>query len=83
MHTAHPLQNTQEYGILQFTLQSFQYVRQPQLLKKHVSFAVQILEAFEKWRNATISFVMSCPSVRPSAWNNSAPNGMIFMKFDI
>jgi len=32
---------------------------------------------------ATISFVMSvCPSGRPPAWN-SAPNGRIFMKFDI
>jgi hypothetical protein len=32
----------------------------------------------------TISFVMSvCPSVHPSAWNNSAPTGQIFMKFDI
>jgi hypothetical protein len=24
-----------------------------------------------------------CLSVRPSAWNNSAPTGRIFMKFDI
>jgi hypothetical protein len=29
------------------------------------------------WK-ATISFVLS---VRPSAWNNSAPTGLIFMKF--
>ena len=35
---------------------------------------------FTKLRKATISFVMS---VRPSAWNNSAPTGRIFMKFDI
>jgi hypothetical protein len=35
-------------------------------------------------RKATISFVMSvCPSVRLSAWNNSAATGRIFMKFDI
>jgi hypothetical protein len=33
-----------------------------------------------KLRKATISFVKS---VRPSAWNNSAPTGQIFMKFDI
>ena len=26
---------------------------------------------------------MSCPSVRPSAWNNLVPAGQIFMKFDI
>ena len=25
---------------------------------------------------------LSCSSVRPSAWNNSAPTGQIFMKFD-
>ena len=28
-------------------------------------------------------FVSSCPSVHLSAWNNSAPTGRIFMKFDI
>ena len=28
------------------------------------------------------SCVSPCPSVRPSAWNNSAPTGLIFMKFD-
>jgi hypothetical protein len=31
-------------------------------------------------RKATISFVMS---VSPSAWNNSAPTGWFFLKFDI
>jgi len=31
-------------------------------------------------RKATISFVML---VRPSAWNNSAPTGQSFKKFDI
>ena len=46
------------------------------------------LGAFVKLRNATIRFVMSvCPPVRPSAppsaWNNSALTGLIFMKFDI
>jgi hypothetical protein len=34
---------------------------------------------FAELQNATISFV----SVRPSAWNNSAPTGRIFMKFYI
>ena len=33
-----------------------------------------------KMRKAAISFVMS---VRPPTWNNSAPTGRIFMKFDI
>jgi hypothetical protein len=47
-----------------------------------------LLDAFTKLRNATISFVISfCPSVslsvRPSAWNNSAPTGQISMKIDI
>jgi len=42
------------------------------------------LGVFEKFRRATISFVMSnCPSVRPSTWNNSAPTGRIFTKFHI
>ena len=36
--------------------------------------------AIVKLREATISFVIS---VRPSAWNNSAPTGRIFMKFDL
>ena len=35
--------------------------------------------AFAKLRKAIISFM----SVRPSAWNNSAPTGQIFMKFGI
>ena len=42
------------------------------------------LEAYSKLRIWTIFFVTSvCPSVRPSAWNNSAPTERIFMKFDI
>jgi hypothetical protein len=36
--------------------------------------------ALAKLRKATISFVTS---VRLSAWNNLAPNGRIFMTFDI
>jgi len=39
-----------------------------------------LLRALAKLQIATISFVMS---VRPSAWNNSALTGRIFMKFDI
>ena len=38
------------------------------------------LGAFAKLRKSIISFVMS---VRPPAWNNSAPTGRISMKFDI
>jgi len=54
------------------------------------------LAVFAKLRKMTISFVVSaylsvelsvCPPVRPSvcmsAWNNAAPNGQIFVKFDI
>jgi hypothetical protein len=37
--------------------------------------------AFAKLRKAAVSFVMS--ACRPFAWNNSAPTGRIFMKFDI
>jgi len=45
---------------------------------------VSLLGAFEKLRKATISFVMFVRlSVCPSARNNSAPSGRIFMKFDI
>jgi hypothetical protein len=40
--------------------------------------------AFAKLRKATISFVRSVrPSVRLSAWINSAPKERIFIKFDI
>jgi hypothetical protein len=39
-----------------------------------------VLGPFEKFRKATISFVMS---VRPTASNNSAPNGRNVMKFYI
>jgi len=40
------------------------------------------LGAFEKLRKVTIRFIMCCyPSVRPSAWDNSAPTERIFMKF--
>jgi hypothetical protein len=38
------------------------------------------LGVFAKLRKVTISFVMS---FRLSAWNNSAPTGRIFVKFDI
>jgi hypothetical protein len=37
------------------------------------------LDTFAKLRLATVSFVMY---IRLSAWNNSAPTGQIFMKFD-
>jgi hypothetical protein len=46
------------------------------------------LGAFATLQKATVSFVMSPrlffrPSVRASAWTNSAPSGRIFMKFDV
>jgi len=39
-----------------------------------------LLDAFAKLRKISMSFVMF---VRPSAWNNSALTGWIFMKVDI
>ena len=60
-------------------LYKFQSQRKP-ILKKKAKF----LSAFAKLRITIIIFVKSaCLSVRPSAWNNSAPTGWIFMKFDI
>ena len=48
---------------------------------------VQDSGAFEKLRNATVSFVMNVlyvsVSVPSCAWDNPAPTGRIFMKFDI
>ena len=39
--------------------------------------------AFERFRKVTVSFLMSvCLSNRLTAWDNSAPNGRIFVKFD-
>jgi len=38
------------------------------------------LNAFKILHIATVSIIMS---VHPSAWNNCAPTGWIFMKFDI
>ena len=46
---------------------------------KHQSHKVSLVQ-FATFSKATISLVMS---VRLSARNNSAPNGRIFMKFDI
>jgi len=40
----------------------------------------EFLDAFEKLRKASISFIMS---VRLTAWSSSAPTRWIFMKFDI
>ena len=42
----------------------------------------RFLDAFTKLRKATISFV-TCLSVCPSAWNNSATAGRIFIEFYI
>ena len=43
-----------------------------------------LVGAFAELRKATVSFVMTVwPSVRPSAWNNSAPPWQIFMKLAI
>ena len=39
-----------------------------------------VLVAFAELRKAAVIYVMS---VRPSAWNNSARTGRIFVKFDV
>jgi len=41
---------------------------------------VEFLGVFTKLGKVTVSFIVS---FHPSAWNNSAPTGWIFMKFDI
>jgi hypothetical protein len=48
-------------------------------LGKSYDNRVYILGTIAELRKATSSFVMS---ICPSAWNNSAPNGRILMKFD-
>jgi len=49
----------------------------------HTNGKWEFLGAFAKLLKAAVSLVMSIfLSVRPSAWNNSVPNGWIFMKFD-
>ena len=42
----------------------------------------EFLGTFAKLRKATVSFVRTL-SVRPRAWNNSAPTGRTLMKFDV
>ena len=43
-----------------------------------------ILSAFAKFREATVSFLMSVRAcIRPSAWNNSVSTGQILSKFYI
>jgi len=44
------------------------------------SVVTRFLGTFEKLTKSTVSFITS---VRLSAWNNSAPTGGIFLKFDI
>jgi hypothetical protein len=45
---------------------------------------VEFLGVIAKLHKATVNFVTpACPSVRPPAWNNSAPTGRIFIKFNI
>jgi hypothetical protein len=50
------------------------------LLELSESF-VTLWGAFAKLRKATINFVVSVPV--PFAWNNPAPSGPIFIKFDV
>ena len=41
------------------------------------------LGTFAKFLKTAVELRHACSSVRPSTWNNSAPTGRIFMKFDI
>ena len=68
-----------------FIFSMLELARGPPLLWEiRLLMHLQFLSAFAELRKGTIGFVMSvCPSVRPSAWNNSAPTGRIFMKFGI
>jgi hypothetical protein len=53
-------------------------------LFRYTALIVQFLGAFAKLRKAIINCVISVHlSVHSSVWNNSAPTGLIFMKFDI
>jgi len=45
-----------------------------------LEYFFRFLGAFAKFRKATISFALSAGSPE---WNNSAPTGRFFMKFDI
>ena len=47
---------------------------------KQQSFMNNLWALSQNCKKATISFVMS---VRPSAWNNSALTGRLFIRFDI
>jgi hypothetical protein len=69
----------EEYNIL--SLLGFETLASPARSRIPRQLSVLFLGAFAKCRKATISFVMP---VRVSVrWNNSAPTGNIFMKFDI
>jgi hypothetical protein len=67
-----------------FKQSSYKKVRY-QLNNKITSALVfSLLGTFAKFRKAIICFVMPvCPSLRPSAWRNSAPNKREFIKLDI
>ena len=59
---------------------------QPVYKKRSITVHTQLylLGAFAKFRKAAITFVISaCPSLCPSARNNSAPSRRIFKKFDV
>ena len=49
----------------------------------HRAVMLRFLCTFAKITISDCHFRHVCPSVRPSAWNNSAPTGRIFMKFDM
>ena len=63
-------------------LQNFYFLCTQRLLP-HKIVTGRFLDALTKLRKATISLVIPIyPSVCPSAWNDSALNGRIVMKFN-
>jgi len=56
------------------------HVRLPRIPYRSSCKITDIFGRAAKFLKAIISFVVS---VRPSAWNDSAPTGRIFIKFDI
>ena len=50
-------------------------------IRKEKDFLSSVWASLQNCEKGVLS--SSCLSVRPSAWNDSAPTGPIFMKFDV
>ena len=77
---------------------SWQHIRQPRLWKRRASIFVVFIGALRIFSHRSIQSCLRyvceiaesvyylrdfCLSVRPTAWNNSAPTGQILIKLDI